>query len=290
MNKIIKLSFIISLLYLTSCTTDRARAIALSKSYSCPSFVTWIASIKELIGSDKFVFLKPYEVAELIAPAFNDDVFQKAFGKPFNELSKNESEGIWRSMVTCRVPSWMAHVSAPFHHEKLYKGERDMWLGYIEDASKKSYSSIVAKRKKAAASKKLVAKNAAVQRRLATDRRTEEMNKRFEEFKKNYIAIHNRAYPEETRDEANNYANYGACAEKLRSRLAHCYVGAGSCDSSGNCSKNSVHCDKGIFGTQCIETIYLTAPRHIDYYCDIQNSRDYNENRKAVIQQICLEK
>lgn len=288
MNNIIKYFLPVFLLFLTSCTTERSRAIALSKSYSCKSFNTWKLAMNELAGVEKLQYLKSFELAKRIAPAFNDEVFKVSFGKSFSELSKNESEGIWRSMQRCRTPAWMNEVTAAFHHGSIYKKERNIWLSHIEAASKQSYSSIVAKRKSEAAARKLAVKKAAKLRRLAMASRQDKMNKRFENFKKNYVELYNRAYPEETRDEANNYANYdSSCAEKLRSRLAHCSVGPGSCDESGNCSKNTASCDKGIYGTQCMETLYLTAPRHIDYYCDIQNSRDYNENRKVVIQQIC---
>ena len=89
------LIFSITLLMISSCASFQ------SNSYSCKDLRPWMGAVLTLQGSVDTNSLRNEQIASLLAPAFNDAVFIKTFGKPYTKHSKNELTGIRKSLRMC---------------------------------------------------------------------------------------------------------------------------------------------------------------------------------------------
>ncbi len=270
-------------LILSSCATKPA------DRYSCETFDPWMASIKQLTSIQSFSRYNRSDVAKMLAPAFNDEVFVPSFGKSFRELSKEEGEAIWQSMNKCRPAGW-ANALAPalIRSDKFVSSDRPMWLRHIDDASKTPFSTTIKQRKNAANKQKQATKQAKIRWRAAINQRNEQRNRQFEEFKRNFVAVYDKAYPDDVRDKKNNFADYGSCAPKLQQRFVRCHVGTGECTETG-CDRANTDCGLNFSAASCARRLNASGTVGRTYYCDINNTTNYSEDRSTVIKKICTQ-
>lgn len=272
--------FFLFILLLPGCATK------LSEAYECEIFKPWQATLKDLNEKANLRYGGEDKLIPVLAPAFNDEVFKVTFGTSYKDLTKKQGAQIWRSMYACDPTSFAAVVSGALRSDGFNPKRKLLWEREIEIASKTPFNTIVNTRQQKDEKYKLAVNLAKKQRRIAINRRQELQNKKFNQFRENIKNLYQHAFPEETKDVANNYADYGECAPKLLRRLTRCSVGRGDCDSNG-CSKNATSCQHGFPGYSCTYILNLTAKKHGIYYCDIDNPRRYNIERKTIINDIC---
>ncbi len=290
MNPLLKI-FVVLLLsvVLSSCSG------LTSKKYSCETTQQWMAAVKVLAYGIELKHLPAAKLVYRVAPAYNDDVFKPIFKKTFSDLNKREREGIRLALLRCHPTALVGFgLSVPFQERRKLDGSQALWHQGIKRAQSQPYYQVIAQRQRQREQLKLAAKRNAEQRRravVAARKRQQQSNDTFTTIVKGAAVILGGlilADAMTTGEDTSKYSEYGGCASALRKRLVSCRTSVGECSETG-CA-NAVDCDKGWSGRSCENRIRsILYPKNY-YYCDTDNSRNYDSNRDVVIKQICQTK
>ncbi len=265
-----------------------------SKNYSCETIQPWMASVTVLADGVGLNHIPAAKLANRLAPAFNDDAFKPVFGKSYSALDKKEREGIRLALKRCYPAPWVGlGISIPFQYtDQRINRSQAMWQRAIKIASYKSYAATVAQRKQRKEAHKLALKRYAEQKRKRREQakiERQKSNDKWSTIAKGAAIIIGGIMLAETMsgEDKNKYSEYGNCAPALRKRLVRCSVGIGECTLTG--CENDVNC-RGKNARSCrrrIQNIYF--PKNV-YYCDSENSRNYDPDKATIINQICASK
>ncbi len=119
--------------------------------YSCEDFEPWMDTIKSLQGRHNLGRLNSLQIAQLLSPAFNDDVFKPVFGKSYSHLSQEEKSRIYTKLNKCYPNAWIRFgLSTPFVTSAQPNQNQKIWQTYIERANRDSFKNIIAEREKMA--------------------------------------------------------------------------------------------------------------------------------------------
>jgi len=135
--------FLVMIFFLTGCT------VLSNNHYSCEDFDLWMDTIKTLKVGHNLNQLNSLQMAQILSPAFNDDVFRPVFGKTYSQLSKEEKDKIYTKLNKCYSFAWIRFgISTPFVTFDRPNRDQKIWKAYIERANRDSFNNIIAKREK----------------------------------------------------------------------------------------------------------------------------------------------